>query len=462
MIHDTRIHTENDKPPRDDADYVLYWMQGSQRTRCNHALEHAATRANERGLPLLVCFGLTDGSYPEANARHYEFMLEGLRDAAANLKKRGVAFVCKIGNPAEVALHYAKNAALVVSDTSYTRPPRAWYEQLAKSIDCRYERVEANVVVPVGVASDKEERAAYTIRRKLQSRWGEYLVPLETVTLKRKADKLDVTGDVDVSDPAAARKKLKVDESVPPSPLFDGGENAAAGLLERFVDDKLAGYAAQRNEPSNDKHSYMSMSLHFGQIAPLELALAVRGTKKGDADDRDSYIEELLIRRELAKNFVYYQPRHDSFDCVPEWAQKTLADHADDKRPYVYSREELESSQTHDDYWNAAMTQMRLTGFMHNYMRMYWGKKILEWGRTPRESYDTLLSINNKYFIDGRDPNSYSNVAWVFGLHDRPWQERKVFGKVRYMNAAGLERKFDIDKYVRQIQKLEAEHGGGR
>ena len=459
MIQDTRIHALNDAPTRDGGKYVLYWMQGSQRTRCNHALEHAVDKANELGKPLLVCFGLTDGSYPEANARHYAFMLDGLRDVAVNLKKRHIAFVCKVGNPADVALHYAEDAAILVSDTSYTRPPRAWYDKVAAAVECRYERVETNVVVPVEVASDKQEYAARTIRSKLKKRWDEYLVPLKERNVKRGADGLDVDGDIDVSDPAAARKKLKVDESVPPSPLFHGGEDAAADLLARFLDGKLADYAEERNEPSNDKHSYMSMYLHFGQIAPLELALAVRDSKMGQKSDRDSYLEELLIRRELAKNFVHFQPDYDSYKCLPDWAQKTLAEHRDDPRPKRYTRAELEAAETEDEYWNAAMKQMLLTGFMHNYMRMYWGKKVLEWCNTPEYAYDTLLYLNNKYFIDGRDPNSYSNVAWCFGLHDRAWTERPVFGKIRYMNAAGLERKFDISKYVKQIQGLEAEHG---
>ena len=461
MIHPTRVHRLNDADPRGDGRYVLYWMQGSQRTRCNHALEHAVDTANDLGLPLLVCFGLTDGSYPEANARHYAFMLEGLRDVGANLKKRHIAFACKVGNPADVAVGYAKDAAVLVGDMSYTRPPRQWYESVADAVTCRYEQIESEVVVPVETASDKQEYAARTIRTKLHKQWDEYLVPLKPRAVKHKADRLKFdAGDVDVSDPAEARAKLKVDESVPPSPLFDGGENAAAEMLDRFLDGKLAEYAEERNEPSNDKHSYMSMYLHFGQIAPLELALAVRDSKKGGKADRNSYLEELIIRRELAKNFVHFQPEYDSYKCLPDWAKKTLADHRDDERPHRYTRAELEAADTDDDYWNAAMKQMLLTGFMHNYMRMYWGKKVIEWCNTPEYAYDTLLYLNNKYFIDGRDPNSFSNVAWCFGLHDRPWQERKVFGKIRYMNAAGLERKFKIGEYVKQVQRLEAEHGG--
>ena len=194
--------------------------------------------------------------------------------------------------------------------------------------------------------------------------------------------------------------------------------------------------------------------MHFGQISPVEIALKINRAKSGSKSDKEAFLEELIVRRELAINFVYFEPDYDSYSCLPQWAKTTLQEHKNDKRPYIYTRKQLENSETHDDAWNAAMTEMRQTGYMHNYMRMYWGKKILEWTNTPRYGYATILHLNNKYFLDGRDPNSYANVAWVFGLHDRPWKERSVFGKVRYMNLKGLQRKFDIDAYINNVQKL--------
>jgi len=192
----------------------------------------------------------------------------------------------------------------------------------------------------------------------------------------------------------------------------------------------------------------LSPYLHFGQISPVEIALAVRAAR-APAADRDSYLEELIVRRELAVNFVLSNECYDRFESLPGWAQRTLALHARDARAHTYDFEQLAAARTHDAYWNAAMQEMRLTGFMHNYMRMYWGKKVLEWSPTPQEGHATLLRLNNSYFLDGRDASSYANVGWVFGLHDRPWPERPIFGNVRYMNAAGLKRKTDIEAYVR-------------
>jgi len=200
----------------------------------------------------------------------------------------------------------------------------------------------------------------------------------------------------------------------------------------------------------------MSPYLHFGQISPLEIALAVRRSRVRDRANKDAYLEELLVRRELAINFVFYNRRYDVYASLPRWARATLKAHRHDRREHVYTLRQLEAAETHDPYWNAAMTEMRLTGKMHNYMRMYWGKKILEWTRTPAAAFRRALDLNNRYFLDGRDPASYANVAWCFGKHDRPWKQRPVFGTVRYMNAAGLERKFDMDAYVRRVAGLSA------
>jgi len=200
----------------------------------------------------------------------------------------------------------------------------------------------------------------------------------------------------------------------------------------------------------------MSPYLHFGQISPLYLALQISTGPKSLREAQESYLEELIVRRELAMNFAHYTPRYDSFACLPQWARKSLIQHKNDFREALYTRKQLENAQTHDDYWNAAMREMKATGFMHNYMRMYWGKKILEWCRTPEYAFRTSLYLNNKYFLDGRDANSYAGVGWVFGLHDRAWFERPIFGKVRYMAATGLERKCDIKAYVQKVDHLES------
>lgn len=452
MIQDARVHALNDKPEH-SGDYVLYWMQQSARTRFNHALEHAIHTANALDLPPLVCFGLMD-DYPEANERHYAFLLAGLRDVEANLKARGIRFVVRHGSPEQAALHYGKQAAVIVCDRGYLRHQKQWRDTVADQAPCPVIEVESDVVVPVDVASDKHESAARTIRPRIHKKWDEYLVPLRATKVKHPSLHLKVSGNMEVSHPDALLKKLKLDRSVAQSEFFTGGEDQAAKLLADFTRHKLDGYADGRNEPASDRHSYMSMYLHFGQVSPVELALHVRDHKQAPAADRDSFLEELIIRRELSMNFCNFEPKYDHFDCIPAWAKKTLAKHDDDKRPVTYTRKQLEDAQTADRYWNAAQMQMVITGFMHNYMRMYWGKKILEWSNHAKTGFETTLYLNNKYELDGRDANSFANIAWVYGLHDRPWGERAIFGNVRYMNAAGLERKFDIDAYVTQIDDL--------
>lgn len=461
MIYATRLHELNDKPER-AGKYVLYFMQQSMRTRFNHGLEYAIQKANELDLPPLVCFGVTD-AYPEANRRHYLFLLQGFRDVEKNLKARGIQFVVKRGPQQAAAIHFGQDAALVVCDKGYLRHQNAWVNEAADNVPCRCVAVESDVVVPVDVVSNKHESAARTIRPKLHKVWDEYLQPLRATPVKHESLNLRVKGDVDVSDPDKLLETFDKLENVPTvSQFFEGGEDAAAARLKDFIAHKLDGYSDGRNEPSSDRHSYMSMYLHFGHISPLELALHVRDQKKMPANDRDSYLEELIVRRELSMNFCHFEPKYDSYDCLPDWAKKTLADHAADDRPVTYTLKQLEAADTDDPYWNAAQTQMVVTGFMHNYMRMYWGKKILEWTKSPKAAYEHVLYLNNKYLMDGRDANSFANVAWVFGLHDRPWGPvRNIFGTVRYMNAAGLERKFDIDKYVEQINALKDDSKSG-
>jgi len=450
MIQPARVQVLNDARVNPGGRYVLYWMQASQRAEWNHALEYAASRANELGRPLVVCFGLMD-DYPEANERHYAFMLDGLADVRAALARRGVKFVVRRGPPPEVALEFSRAAALLVCDRGYLRHQTRWRDDVADRAGVSVVQVESDVVVPVEAASDHQEFAARTLRPKHRRQWAGYLKPLKAVPLKVASLKLRIAGDVDVSDPAAALARLKIDRSVSRSGRFRGGSVAAHKVLDHFLTKRLNGYAENRREPADGATSTMSAYLHFGQISPLEIALKVKARRGVPGADRDAYLEELLVRRELAVNFVHFCPNYDSFDAVPAWARRTLADHESDNRETLYTRAQLEAAATHDRYWNAAQTEMVRTGFMHNSMRMYWGKKVLEWKRTPREAFEDVLYLNNRYFLCGRDPVAYANVAWVFGLHDRPWgPARPVFGTVRYMNAAGLERKFDMEAYVEQ------------
>jgi deoxyribodipyrimidine photo-lyase len=459
-IQSTRIRVLNGAEPRSDGRYVLYWMQQSQRARFNPTLEFAVDQANARSLPVLVCFGLVDG-YPEANARHYAFMLEGLAEVAHSLKERGIAFVIGRGSPDQVALGFAREAALIVCDRGYLKPQKAWRASVARQATCRVVQIEGDVVVPVETASPKHEVGARTLRPKLYRVWDDYIVPLAPQPVHRPAHDLAVQTEVDLTDVSGLVRALKVDQSVPPVRRFQGGTSQAWARLERFLAKPFAFYAKNRSVPEAGAASHMSPYLHFGQISPIEIALSIREARSGNEDDRSAYLEELIVRRELAMNHVFYDERYDTYQAVPEWARKTLDSRRTDERPYLYTAEQLAAGETHDRYWNAAMQEMRETGYMHNHMRMYWGKKILEWSPSPEEAFDTTLRLNNRYFLDGRDANSFTNVAWVFGLHDRPWGLRNVFGNVRSMGQNTL-RKFDADVYVRTVVALAAEEAGAR
>jgi deoxyribodipyrimidine photo-lyase len=454
-----RVHVRN-RRRAGGGRYVLYWMQQSQRARGNPALEWAVERANERGLPVVVGFGLWD-DYPEAGARHYAFMLEGLREVARDLAARRVGFVVRRGAPDAVALSLAGDAALVVCDRGYLRHQRRWRARVAREAPCAVVEVEGDAVVPVETASTKAESAARTIRPRLGRLWDAFLRPLRPVAPACDGRRLGLRGDVDPRDPDAGLAALDVDRAVAPVRRLRGGATAARRRRRAFLRSGLEGYGAARREPARWQGSFMSPYLHFGQISPVEVALAVRAARRGAPEDRAAYLEELLVRRELAINFVWFRPDdYDRWTCLPAWAGRTLAAHGADRRPHVYGRAELEACATHDPWWNAAMREMVHTGFMQGYMRMYWGKKILEWSATPGDAFRTALALNNRWLLDGRDPSSYANVAWCFGLHDRPWAERPVFGTVRYMNAAGLERKFDMEAYRCAVERLVAAERG--
>ena len=451
IIQPERIKRLNDRLPRKGR-FVLYWMQASQRAEYNHALEYAVSLANEHRLPPVVLFGLTD-AFPEANLGHYTFMLEGLKDVEASLKKRGIRFVLRRQSPEKAACDMAKEAALVVTDRGYLRIQKAWREHVATCAPCPVIQVESDVVVPVEVASSKEEYAAATLRPKIQRLIDAYLLPLEETPVGKDSLSMRLGGRPP-DDPGGILKSFPVDRTIPAVRTYRGGTSRAKTILNDFIEQKLKYYIDRRNDPALDFSSHMSPYLHFGQVSPIYIALQVREKKGVSEETKTAYLEELVVRRELSMNFVHFNPRYDSLDALPDWVRRTLKEHGKDRREYTYSRSDLEKARTHDPYWNAAQEEMVLTGKMHNYMRMYWGKKILEWTTTPEEAFRNALYLNNRYELDGRDPNGFAGVAWCFGKHDRPWTERKIFGKVRYMNAAGLERKFDIAAYVRKVNAL--------
>jgi deoxyribodipyrimidine photo-lyase len=452
MIHPSRIQPLNGRSIQDGR-YILYWMQASQRVECNHALEYAVGEANERNLPVVVVFGLTE-QFPEANLRHYAFMLEGLEEVRKGLFNRGIRFALLRRSPELAATAMAEEAALVVADRGYLRIQRQWRNHVAKNAPCAVVQVESEAVVPVETASPKEEYTAGTLRPKLQRILEGYLVPLKEKTVRKDSLSLRLDAHPE-GDFTSLLKKIKIDRSVTPVRAFRGGTARANALLEEFIAKKIRHYDELRSDPGLDYSSHLSPYLHFGQVSPLTVALRVSGERSVPAAARESFLEELIVRRDLSMNFVFYNDRYDEYECLPDWARKTLAEHAKDRREYLYGPEQWERAETHDPYWNAAQREMVITGKMHNYMRMYWGKKILEWSRSPAEAFRTALTLNNRYELDGRDPNGFAGVAWCFGKHDRAWSERKAFGKIRYMNDAGLRRKFDMDAYLKKVAALE-------
>ncbi len=450
MIPRERIQWLHETGPANRR-YVLYWMQSAQRAECNHALEYAVMQANALGKPLVVVAVLTE-NFPEANERHYAFMLEGLRETKATLAKRGIPMHIGRGSPEKTVLELSSVAAMLIVDRGYLRIERAWRAYLAEHATCPVIQVETNVIVPIETVSPKEEYAARTLRPKLLRLLDAFALPLIEQTVNQSANGLRLPYEAfDIEDVHAALAQLNIDRTLKPVDGYIGGTTQAKAFLEDFIAHKLQTYAALKNDPGLDAQSHLSPYLHFGQISPLFIYLRLEQVPE---DVKSVFFDELIIRRELSMNFVYYNDHYDTYDAIPAWAKATLDKHRGDVRPYRYTRAALEAAQTHDPYWNAAQREMVLTGKMNGYMRMYWGKKILEWSANPEEAYQTAIFLNNRYHIDGRDPNAFAGIAWCFGKHDRPWQERQIFGTIRYMNAAGLERKFNMQPYLDKVEQL--------
>ena len=440
----------------DKGEYVLYWMQQSMRVNYNHALNYAIERANESFLPVLVYFTI-DTAFPYINKRSLFFMLEGLEEVKEELTNKGINFIIEIGNVKDTINKYLKHTMLLITDKGYLRYQKSIREECFGLIDKNYPNIrivmiDQDVIVPVNIVSQKVEYGAYTIRPKITKMYLDYL---DFHNLKEVENKTKLNyQNIDIK---FLYSVINVDESVFKSEVYIGGYSQAKKILYDFINNKLNYYLAS-SDPGLDLTSKLSMYLHFGQISSLEIlgyVLQAISNKQIDKNVADSFIEQVLIRRELAYNYVTYNKYYDNFSFITEsWAYKTMNEHANDKKEYIYSISEMIKLKTHDIYFNAAMKEMLETGYMHNYMRMYWAKKIIEWTPTFEEAYNIIVLLNNKYFIDGRDANSYAGIAWCFGKHDRPWKERNIFGKLRYMNDKGLERKFDINKYINRINSL--------
>ncbi|MDX9827786.1 MAG: deoxyribodipyrimidine photo-lyase [Spirochaetia bacterium] len=463
--------------------YVLFWMQKSQRSRDNPALELSVHMANALGIPLLCVFVLCE--YPRAEAPQYRFMLQGLRSCAEEIRARGAAFALLQGEPAEQVLRYGAEAAVLVADEGKLSFERRWRDSIAASPG-RPDMVivETESVVPPAAVSDHLEWSAATIRRKISA-----LLPFY---LPRAAENEECCriafqgqpGDDSLFSQALGKEKrgagggeIEATAYKKGKALLSGGaeDEAAASRqgfgsllhlqrlslvsgqavgMERFEDFLHSGglerYATERNDPSAKAGSAMSAYLHFGQISPARLA---QKALEHSASAAQAYVEQLVVRRELALNYVLHNPGYLEYkSAAPDWAQRSLASRTHPAK--AYSDRELEEARTEDPYWNAAQKELILHGAIHNYMRMYWGKQLLQWFSDPSEAFSVALRLNDCYSLDGRDPNGYAGVAWCFGRHDRPWPERPGFGKVRAMMASGLRKKFDIERYAEEMDSI--------
>ncbi len=448
-----RVTRRKSGAPDSEGACVVYWMQRAQRPKDNPALDTAIQAGNLLGKPVVVFFQLLPRS-PHANLRHYNFMAQGLRGLGSALAKRRVGFVLW-RYPKHGLLRFCEQVrpCLVISDENPMRGAEAAKAKVADELRAPFWTVDADVIVPSRLLG-KEHYAARTIRPKIHARLSEFLQPLENPTAKVAWKYSTRLGRVNPDDELL--KKFPVDRSVAPVSGFIGGYLEAERRLKNFLRNGVHGYATDRNKPEREGTSQLSPYLHFGHIGPHGIAVPA-AKAKAPAPDRKAFLEELIVRRELAVNFVRYNPNYDSFESCEPWADLTHRKHASDERSYLYTEKQLEDAETHDPLWNAAQKQMVLTGWMHGYLRMYWAKKILEWTPSPSEAFAVAVALNDRYELDGRDPNGYAGIAWaIVGKHDRAWgPERRVFGKIRYMSYESTSRKFDSKSYIKRIEALE-------
>jgi deoxyribodipyrimidine photo-lyase len=447
-----RVQVRRGGAPRKGARCVVYWMQRAMRIVDNPALDVAIEAGNLLELPVVVYFSVIP-NYPNANLRHYHFMAQGLRDVAEDAAERGVGFVLRrYPDNALDAFLAEVDAALVIGDENPLREPERWRRVLAKRLRLPFWTVDADVVVPSAVFG-RSYFLLHHFRPHLKAELPKYLIAPAKIAPLHAWTPWKALAGFSLSEEITAGFS-KLDRTVGPVDSFTGGTHAAVRRLDEFVNRDLAGYEETRNHPEVRGTSRLSPYLHFGNIGPLTIALAVEEAVrqgKAPASARDRFMDQLIGWRELAVLFVRHHPDYDNWECAEPWARKTLVEHAGDPRPHRYSLQQLERGETGDELWNAAQREMVETGWMHNYMRMYWAKKILEWAPDPARAFDWAVTLNDRYELDGRDPNGYAGIAWaIVGKHDRPWFNRPVFGLVRTMTGASTAKKFDARAYIGQ------------
>jgi deoxyribodipyrimidine photo-lyase len=426
-------------------------MQRAMRITDNQAVDVAVDEANALGLPVVIYFQVIP-NYPNANLRHSHFMQQGLRDAAADAAEREIAFVVR-RTPARLEAFLEEvQAAILIGDENPCREPERWRSVLANRLRIPFWTVDADVVVPSRVFG-RSFMLLHHFRPKLKAELPKFLAapgnrkPQARWEPRKKLESFPLSGDI-------TEGFTKLDRSVGPVDSFTGGTHGAMKRLGEFVRHDLTEYDEKRNHPETHGTSRLSPYLHFGNIGPLTIALAVQDAmRKGNVSQAtgERFLEQVIGWRELSVLFVRNEPNYDNWECAAPWARKTLIEHAGDPRPHRYSLKQMECAETADELWNAAQRQMVMIGWMHNYMRMYWAKKILEWAPDPATAFDWAVTLNDRYELDGRDPNGYAGIAWaIVGKLDRPWFNRPVFGLVRSMTGASTAKKFDANRYILQ------------
>jgi deoxyribodipyrimidine photo-lyase len=404
---------------------------------------------------MLVTCPMT-ADYPNASKRQIEFLKRGLRQVGGKLRKLGIPLLVsqRSAMTAISALLRDNNFGAIVTDFNPLKESRKWKNNLSKKINIPFCEIDAHNIIPCWETSNKQEYAAYTIRPKINRKVNEFLTPYPKVKnhpFPIKPEDIKIPDDWGKIDNIAINNDSNISFS-----LYKPGESFAQKILKDFLSKRLFNYNNYRNDPTKNYQSDLSPYIHFGQISAQQVALKVIRSN-ADLAAQESFLEELIVRRELSDNFCFYNKRYDSFYGFPSWAQDTLNEHRSDPRSYTYTIDILDSAKTHDELWNAAQKEMVITGKMHGYLRMYWAKKILEWSLSPEKALSSAIRLNNKYELDGHDPNGYAGIAWsIGGVHDRAWSERDIFGKIRYMSYDGCKRKFSIPEYINKINKLGA------
>ncbi len=447
IVHEQRVRKLGNNPLTKGI--IAYWMSRDQRVIDNWALLFARELSLKYHAPLIVVFTF-DPAYPGANLRHYDFMLKGLQLVEDQLSEKNIPFFIRAGEPAEEILKIVTELQIgcLITDFDPLRVKREWKKKVVSQLKVPFYEVDTHNIVPCWIASQKEEYGAYTLRPKIKKLLHEFLTSFPELCEQKNNPFKSVRTDW-----KSLTNSISNSDSV--TPLTNNpGSHAALSLLNEFIHVKLPNYNAFKNDPTHDGLSGLSAYLHFGHISSQRIAQEVLEKFKDD-ENTVAFLEELIVRKELSDNFCHYNPNYDNLSGARKWAKQTLEEHKKDKREFIYSLEDFENAGTHDNLWNAAQNEMKKTGKMHGYLRMYWAKKILEWTIDPATALDIAIKLNDKYSLDGRDPNGYTGCLWsIAGIHDRPWAERPVFGKIRYMNYNGCKRKFDVDAYIRFINQI--------